>query len=457
MTKPLTLAIFQSMMPGGTAYGSWRHPENTAPDYLDVDHWVSLGKKLDAAGFDFLFFADAYGSPDTDDRFFDIRIKDAGIGAADPLVVVSAIAAATSKLGIVVTASTTTEKPQSLTRRYATLDHLTKGRIGWNIVTGSGQAASARLFGEAMIPHDERYLIAEDHIQLSLKLWEQSWDDGAILLDRAAGVYADPSKIHDIHHDGPYFKADGFLTVPPSPQRTPLLLQAGTSGPGRDFAAKYAEAVFLAGGDAKHVAANIADIRERAERYGRPADSIKFLVGVGFITAPTTEEAQAKRGEMLSFSTVESAAAFYATLTGIDLLALDRTKPLGDVKTEQGQSGVERFSGADGVPPATVGEILEDYRRNGVNGSIFVGDPSTVADQIEEFIELTGADGFAIQPYLVPGTYDDFIELLIPELRSRGLMREQPEGSTLREHLFGEGRKRLPREHAGAQLQTPVS
>ncbi|UFS58808.1 NtaA/DmoA family FMN-dependent monooxygenase [Subtercola endophyticus] len=450
MTKPLTLAIFQQLGPAGTSYGSWRHPENTSTHYLDVDHWVELGKKFDEAGFDFLFFADAYGAPDASDRFFDIRVSDANIGAADPLVLVSAIAAATKNLGIVVTASTTTEKPQSLTRRYATLDHLTKGRIGWNIVTGSGQAASARLFGETMIPHDKRYEIADDHLQLSLKLWEGSWEDDALVIDKESGVYADSTKLHETHHDGPYFKSDGFLTVPPSPQRTPLLVQAGTSGPGKDFAARYAEAVFLAGGDPVHVAANIADIRRRAVGYGRAADSIKFLIGAGFVTAPTEEEALAKREVMLSYSTKESAAAFYATLTGIDLLAMDPDKPLGGVRTEQGQSSVERFAGSDDVAPATVGEIIEDYRRNGVNGTIFVGSPTQIADQVEEFIEATGADGFAIQPYLVPGSYDDYIDLLLPEFRARGLAKESLEGTTLREHLFGEGHKRLPAEHTGA-------
>jgi FMN-dependent oxidoreductase (nitrilotriacetate monooxygenase family) len=308
-----------------------------------------------------------------------------------------------------------------------------------------------------LIPHDERYAIADDHVTLSLKLWEGSWEDDALRQDKAGGVYADSSKIHTIHHDGPYFRADGWLSVPPSPQRSPFLLQAGTSGAGKDFAARYAEGVFLAGGDPHHVAANIADIKRRAAGFGRGAGSIKFIVGAGFITAATEDEALAKRETMLSFATTESAAAFYALLTGIDLLAMDRDKPLGAAATEQGQSSVDRFAGLDGKPPATVGEILEDYRRNGVNGTVFVGDPEQVADQVEDFIARTDADGFAIQPYVTPGTYDDFIELLMPVLRKRGLVRERPEGTTLREHLLGQGNNLLAPEHPGSAYRAKTA
>jgi alkanesulfonate monooxygenase SsuD/methylene tetrahydromethanopterin reductase-like flavin-dependent oxidoreductase (luciferase family) len=221
-------------------------------------------------------------------------------------------------------------------------------------------------------------------------------------------------------------------------------VQAGTSGAGRDFAATYAEAVFLAGGDPVHVAANIADIRRRALEKGRSADAIKFLVGAGFVTAATSDEAWQKRAEMLDLSTVESAAAHYALLTGIDLPSMGPDAPLSDVSTEQGQSSVGRFKAADGKPAPTVRQIPEDYRQNGVNGTMFVGDPAEIADQVEEFVASTGADGFAIQPYLTPGSYDDFIDHLLPEFRRRGLAKDAPTGATLREHLFGEGAARLP-------------
>lgn len=455
---PLTLGIFQHFNPNGMTGGSWRHPDNRSIDYLDINHWVQLGKKLEDAGFDFLFFADSYGYPTLNDRVIDLALTEANnIPGLDPVVLLSAIAAATERLGIVSTASTIIDKPQVLARRFATLDHLTNGRIGWNIVTGSGQASSARLFGEEMTPHDQRYAIAEDHVQLSLKLLEGSWEDDAVKADKEAGIYADSSKVHEIDHDGPYFKAHGLLMVPPSPQRTPVLFQAGTSGAGRNFAAQYAEAVFLSGGEPEHVATNIADIRRRAVGYGRSADSIKFLVGASFITAPTEEEALAKREEMLSFTTIENAATKYAFFTGLDLLSMDLDKPLAGVKTEQGQSNLERFSGERDAPVPTVREILEEYRQNGINGSVFVGDPQQIVDMVEKFIGETKADGFLIQPYLTPGTYDDFIELILPVMRERGLAKTEFEGTTLREHLFGEGNKRLPSNHPGAQYRTPLA
>ena len=452
----LILGIFQHFNPNGMTGGSWRHPDNRAIDYLDLDHWTRLAKKLEDGGFDFLFFADSYGYPTLGDEVIDLALTEANnIPGPDPIVLLSAIAAATERLGIISTASTLIDKPQVLARRFATLDHLTKGRVGWNIVTGSGQASSARLFGEAMTPHDERYAIAEDHVQLSLKLWEGSWEDDAVRADKEAGVYADADKVHEIHHDGPYFKADGLLMVPPSPQRTPFLVQAGTSGPGRSFAARYAEAVFMSGGEPDHVAANIADIRRRTIENGRGPDAIKFLIGASFVTAPTEAEAREKRDKMLSLATLEDAATKYAFFTGLDLLAMDLDLPLGGVKTEQGQSNVDRFTGKNGAPVQTVREILEEYRQNGINGSMFCGTPAQIVDEVEEFISRTGADGFLIQPYLTPGTYDDFIELILPLLQERGMVEKDKRTGTLREQLSGAGNSRLPATHPGSTFRVP--
>jgi FMN-dependent oxidoreductase (nitrilotriacetate monooxygenase family) len=450
MTTPLTFGVFQRMGPGGVTGGSWRHPDDTSAGYLTIDYWTTLARQFEDAGLDFLFLADSYGYPTLHDRLIDLAAADAiNFPAADPIVLVSAIAAATSRLGMVVTASTTVDKPQVLARRFATLDHLTGGRIGWNIVTGAAQASSARLFGEQMTAHDERYAMAEDHVQLALQLWETTWADDALRQDKATGVYADPAGLRELTHEGPYFRAHGLLTVPPSPQRTPLLFQAGTSGRGRDFAATYAESVFLAGGDPDHVAANISDIRRRAVARGREPDAIKFLVGAMFVTAPTEAQAQAERRKMLELSTLENAAAAYAFFTGLDLMSMDLDGPLTG-KTQQGQSSVDRFTGENGAPVATVRQVLEDYRRNGVNGTVFVGEPEHVADQTEAFVARTGADGFLIQPYVTPGTYDQFIDLLLPVLRARGLARQGYQGGTLRAQLFGAGHDRLPPSHVGS-------
>ncbi len=456
MGKPLIFGVFQFLRPGGIIAATWRHPSDTSAHYLEIDHWTSLARRFEEAGLDFLFFADSYSYPVLDDGIIPEAVSHAiHFPEADPIVIVSAVAAATSTLGLVVTSSTTVEQPQAIARRYATLDVLTQGRIGWNIVTGAGQGASARLFGQSLIPHDRRYEMADDHVELTVKLWEGSWEDGALRVDKAAGVYADPARVHEISHDGPYFSARGTLTVPPSPQRTPLLFQAGTSRSGREFAAKWAEVVFMSGGDPTYIRENIRDIRRRSEELGREPGSVRFVIAASFLVGPTDEDARRKREEVLKLSTIEDAAVEYAHFTGLDLAAMDLDAPLGGVSTEQGQSNVDRFTGVNDAPVPTVREILEEYRRNGAAGTTFVGSPSTVADEVERFVAETEADGFLIQPLFTPDTYEDFIELLLPELRRRGLAADQPEGTTLREHIFGTGHRELPDDHPGRSLLKP--
>ncbi|GAA0993703.1 NtaA/DmoA family FMN-dependent monooxygenase [Subtercola frigoramans] len=445
--KTIMLGMFQAMGLGG----AWRLPGNTSTEFLDLDHWITMAMRLDEAGVDFLFFADDYAYPIMNGQVIDVAIKEALLfPKADPVTLLSALAAVTTKLGLVVTSSTTIEKPQALAKRFATLDHLSKGRIGWNVVTGAGQNSSAKLFGEKMIPHDERYALAEDHLQLAMKLWQGSWEDGALKVDKENNVYADPSMVHEIEHDGPYFQAHGLLTVPPSPQRTPVLFQAGTSTKGRDLASRYAEAVFLAA-EPDMMAEQIADLRARAVSHGRAPDAIKFLIAGTFITAETEEEALALRERMIGFNTLEGAAAAYAFFTGLDLLSMELDKPLSTVKTEQGRTNVERFAGENGKPAPTVREILEEFRRNGVMGQPFIGTPAQVVDQAKAVIAQTGADGFLVQPG-PDGTYDDFIDLLMPVMRERGLIAPPASaGTTLRERIFGAGQKRLPHDHPGAQ------
>ena len=277
------------------------------------------------------------------------------------------------------------------------------------------------------------------------------------MLDKQRGVYAEPGGVRIVHHEGPYFRTDGIMNMPPSPQRTPLLVQAGSSGRGRQFAGHNAEVVFVTGGKPATVAANVLGIRESALAEGRPADSIKIVAGAHIITAPTSTEAWAKHAEMLAMSTPEGAAAVYAGTTGIDLLALDPDKPIAQTSTEMGQSNLERYLGKDDKPAPLVRDILENLRRTGYNGNNFVGDPVEIANKIQEFVELTDIDGLLILPHLTPETYDDFIELVLPVLRDRGLARTDytapstvsGQRPTLRERLFPEGTAHLPKTHRG--------
>jgi FMN-dependent oxidoreductase (nitrilotriacetate monooxygenase family) len=415
--------------------GTWQLPENSSTDFLDLQHWIDMARSLDAAGVDFLFFADDYGYPLVDGRLPEQAIRGAiSFPRADPMAILPALAAVTERLGLVVTLSTTVEKPPMVARKLATLDHLTRGRIGWNIVTGAAQNASARLFGDELTRHDDRYALADDHVALTLKLWEGSWDDDGLVVDREANLFADPERVREISHEGSHFRAEGILTTPPGPQRTPALFQAGASEKGRELAAKYAEGVFIAA-EVPAMRAQIADIRRRAEENGRDPHAIKALIAGTFFVAPTEAGARELRRRTESVRTLADAAVQYAFFTGLDLSSMDPDKPLDPraALTETGRTNVERFLGPNAP---TVREILEEFQRNSVMGSPLIGDPMQVADQAEAVMAETGADGFLVQPDAY-GTFDSFVELVLPELRRRGLVKAAEPGSTLRERLTG--------------------
>ena len=451
----IILGAFQLMNPNGTVGTSWRHPKTTSSEYLTIRHWTELGRKLEQGGFDFLFFADSYGYPsDREGRTLPQAILDAtNIPMADPITLVSAIADATEHLGIVVTTSTQVEAPPAVARRYGTLDHLTGGRIGWNVVTGAAQNSLADLFGEPMLGHDARYAKAQEHVDICLRLWEGSWSAGALVADKQRGVYADPARIREIDYEGEYLSSRGVYTLPPGPQRSPLLLQAGSSPIGRAFAARFAEVVFVGAGDRALLASQIADIRAKAVECGRSPDAIRFLVGAHFTLGATREEAAAKRADMLRYATLEQAATMYAWGSGFDLREFPLDEPIPELHTETGQSALDRLNDAATGRRRTPREVLEEFRDRGINGIMFEGDGPAVADEVEEFLASVDADGFLVQPHITPGTYDDIIEHLVPELRARGLLAEAdatPSG-TLRGRIFG--RDHLPSDHVGASVR----
>jgi FMN-dependent oxidoreductase (nitrilotriacetate monooxygenase family) len=448
MTKKLAIGMFQN----GRARGTWRMPARAdEPNFTDLEYWVDLARRCEAAGADFLFLADSYGYPTLDGAVIPTAIeRDVQFSTVDSQMLMSALAAATSTLGLVTTVSTMAEKPPIVARQYRSLDHFSKGRMGWNVVTGSAQAGSALLFGEPLMPHDDRYALADDHVQLSLKLWEGCWADDALVKDADTGIWADPERVREVVHDGPYFSSRGVLVTPPSPQVTPTLFQAGASSAGRELAATYAEAVFLAA-ESKALAEQISDIRRRAEEKGRGRDAVKCLIAGTFRIADTEEEARRAHEEQIAGISLEFAATTYAYFTGIDLLSLDLDKPMpaAAANTDNGRTNVERFLGADAP---TVREILEEFRANGVMGKPFLGTVEQAVDQAVALIEETDADGFLVQPD-PDGGHDISFDKVMPELRRRGLIKDELPGTTLREHLFGEGCVRLPDTHPGAAFR----
>ncbi|NRD27519.1 NtaA/DmoA family FMN-dependent monooxygenase [Frigoribacterium sp. VKM Ac-2836] len=458
--KQIRLGVFEVAGPqvGGTL--SWSHPRSDSLGYHGLDLWIGMAKLLDRAGFDFLFFADGFGYPSIDGDLPETAAR-GGINfpGMDPALLIPTLARETERLGFVVTSSTGLDHPVQSARRFATLDHLTGGRIGWNIVTGASQNTVAEVFGhDEMRGHDARYDQADEYVDLAMTLWEGCWEDGAFRGDAEAGVLADRDRIHRVEFAGEHFRSSGYFTVAPSPQRTPVLFQAGTSDRGRAYAARNAECVFVQGTTVPKTAANVADIRAKAAAHGRDPESVKIMVGLTVTVAPTHDEAVALRKEFDDLQTDEVVAVLYAGNTGIDLLSLDPSRDLtqlqddGGPAGQMGQSNIDRFLPKDGSPAPTVREILDDLRGKGTRGLQVVGDPVEVADELERLVDETDLDGFLLEPIFGTADLADFAELVVPELRRRGRMPAEPATGTLREQMLGRPGPHLSADHPGARF-----
>ncbi|PRY12915.1 FMN-dependent oxidoreductase (nitrilotriacetate monooxygenase family) [Kineococcus rhizosphaerae] len=447
----LLLSAFEINGPNLTSQGLWAHPEQQTVRYKDLEHWLDLARLLEDGGFDLLFLADSPGYPVLRGRTPDVTFEQAvEMPTNDPMLLVPAMAAVTRRLGFAVTASTTFEGPYPNARRFATLDHLTRGRIGWNVVTTSSPVVS-ELHGRPPLPaHDVRYDVADEHLALSYRLFEGSWEDDAVLVDQDARRYADPGRVHPVHHDGRWFSAHGYFKVEPSPQRTPVIFQAGTSERGREFAAEHAEVVFLQGRDAATLRRHVQDLHARAARHGRAPGSVRTLVGLSVVLGRDRAHARERLEEYLSWVDVDAARAYFASMTGVDLAALDPSGSFSDVRTEGGRTQVERYRGE------TVAGATADFLRFGMREFVLTGTAGDVADDLERLLADTGADGFNVTPFVVPGSYAEFCAEVVPELRRRGLVADRRPGaapSTLREAVFGAGRARLPADHPAARFR----
>lgn len=458
MAKRIALGVFETINPTN-GMPTWNHPNGRADTWDDPRFWTRLARILEDAGFDFLFFADTYGYPTIDGQVPDETIAHSiQFPALDPMLLISALAAATDRLGFVVTSPTTVEKPYATARRFASLDHFTSGRIGWNIVTGSSQATTDALFGITDSgTHDSRYDVADEFVDVCLQLWEGGWEDGAEVRDRGRDVYADPAKLHRIDHAGPHFPVSGQFVVPPSEQRTPVLFQAGTSDRGRAFAARNAESVFIQGQTIARAAEHVADIRAKAVAHGRAADAVKVVTGMTVVVAPTHDEAVARRAELEEMYAMADAAVMFAGFTGVDLRDADLDMPLTDIRSDQGQTLIDRFV-RPGAPVPSVGDVLDSFRRKANRGFQITGSPDEVADEIQAIVEGSDVDGIMLEPTFGDlGAYEDFISLVLPILRERGIAGDGPDGATLREHLHPEGTARLPHDHPGARFRVPAA
>jgi FMN-dependent oxidoreductase (nitrilotriacetate monooxygenase family) len=409
-------------------------------DHNDIDAWIALAVALEQARFDFLFFADATGVPSVYQGSSDPAVSEGiGVPLNDPSVLMSALGAATTDLGLTFSSATLQEHPFNLARKLSTLDHLTRGRIGWNIVTGYSDSA-ARNFGlGTLLSHDERYEQAHEYLEVTYKLWEASWDEHAVTDDARLRRYADPAGVRPIAHHGRYYDVGGPHMCEPSPQRTPLLLQAGASRAGREFAARHAEGVFLIAPNLDAARAYAADIRGRAAAYGRSPSDLFFLQGAWFVVGDTAAQARRRERELFKAASPEGLLVDLSAKLGLDLGTVDLDATLDELDVPGVRGIIEQLKRA-GDSRATVRAALPRLL-----SARFTGTAGDIADELERWHDA-GIDGINVMDAPSHSAFADFAEHLAPVLQQRGLMQDHYAPGTLRQKIFGAG-SQLPTAH----------
>jgi len=442
MTKKIHIYAFDMNCVGHINHGLWTHPRDLSSSYTSLDYWVKLAQIAERGKLDGIFLADIVGVYDVYKGGPETAIATgAQVPVNDPMLLVPAMAYATKHLGFGITVNTTYEQPYLHARRMSTLDHLTNGRVGWNIVTGYLDSAARGMGLSEQLDHDHRYDIADDYLDVLYQLWEGSWADDAVVQDRANGIYARPDRVRPIKHDGPYYQIDAIHLSEPSPQRTPVLYQAGSSTRGRSFAAKHAECVFTGGPNPVIARDIISDIRKRAEGYGRNPHDIKVFVGMSLVVGRTEKEAQDKLEDYRRHASVEGALAHFSSSSGIDFSKYDLDEPIQYEKNNANNSILEAITTRSAGTVWTVRKLI-DQMVLGSRQKPFVGTPEQIVDHIASWIENADIDGINLPRTVAPESLSDFVDLVVPVLQERGLFKADYAEGTLREKLF-EATRRL--------------
>ncbi|MBB3424106.1 FMN-dependent oxidoreductase (nitrilotriacetate monooxygenase family) [Rhizobium sp. BK312] len=448
--KQILLNAFNMNSVGHINHGLWAHPRDQSHRYKTLDYWISLAATLERGLFDGIFLADILGVYDVYQGSADLTLRESiQLPVNDPLLLVSAMAAVTRNLGFGITVNASADAPYIFARRISTLDHLTDGRVGWNIVTGYLDSAARGLGLDNQIEHDTRYDRADDYLDLLYRLWEESWEDDAVLIDKERRIYADPSKVHVIDHQGPFYRSQAYHLAEPSPQRTPVLYQAGTSGRGKQFAARHAECVFIAAPDKNSARAASRSLREAVAAAGRKPEDIKIFLGITVITDRSVSAARDKHAEYLRYANPEAGLAHFSAGTGIDFSRydLDETIIYGKSNASQSATQIAQQRGW------TKRQLLQELAMGG-RYPVVVGDATEVADELSSWMDEGEIDGFNLTRTVVPESFEDFIDIVVPALQERGLYKTAYEQGSLRRKLFGEG-DRLPDRHIGASFRRP--
>ncbi len=447
MPTPLMFSAFVMNTASHILHGLWRRPDGGQLGFNSLKLWIDLVRELERGLFDVIFFADIHGTYTRIGGSFRKHVEvGLQIPSNDPAVILSALACNTEHLGMAITSSIVQDHPFSFARKMSTLDHASDGRIAWNIVTNA-LPNGARNFGyDNLTSHDDRYAWAEEYVDVAYKLWEGSWDEGALLQDRVSGMHGDPARVHRINHVGPRYKVEGPHLVAPSPQRTPLLFQAGSSPAGMRFAARHAEAQFLIVPTPALAAQVIAATRALLPQFGRSVGDIKFFQGLSFVIGSTEEEVRRKDRELDENIDYEAMIAHLGGVMDIDLGAESLDQPIDELETESAKSLLDwvRAAVPDRVPKVRDIGVLAS-RSSRVSGT-----PEQIADALAVW-QAAGIDGINVINATIPGSYLEFIEHVMPELRRRGLARHEYTPGTLRHKIFGHDR--LPGSHCGARYR----
>jgi FMN-dependent oxidoreductase (nitrilotriacetate monooxygenase family) len=452
MTKRMIMSVAVMASVGHNFHGTWRHPSSRSTDYNKLDLWTDLARRAEQAKFDAIFFTDHLGTTGTYAGSQDVVFEQAvNVPIAEASMLMSALALVTENIGLTWTSSVIQHHPFIFARMVSTLDHLSGGRAGWNVVTSSNERAF-RAFGYPGVPsHEERYGRADEYLEVVYKLWEGSWKEGAVLADRHRGVYTDPRMVQSIAHHGERYSVEGFHLIEPSPQRTPLMIQAGGSPTGLDFASRHAEVMFIAGMSPEGAAKQINAVKDLARAHGRRADDIRFLQGLTFVIGSTQSEAARLLDEWEHWRSTEGQTAYWTGLTGLDLGQFDPETPLEDLVNDiPGIRGA--FISAINAAPPGVKPTVRDYLTNIFKPQLIAGTPETIATSMEAY-QAVGVDGIQVMSVVMPGSYDEFFEHAVPYLQDRGLMQRDYAPGTLREKLFRGRGPHLNDRHPGSRYR----
>lgn len=427
--KSEKLVLNAFLFPGGHHEAAWRYKGSEPHRVTDIRLYQDLARRAEAAKLDAIFFADA--------PVLDANIRYAARHRLEPLTTITALAAVTEKIGFIATASTTYYEPYNLARLFASVDHISGGRVGWNIVTTSADAAAENFNRDRHPPHADRYRQAEEFVDVVTRLWD-SWEDDALVIDRDSGVFAESAHIHPVNHKGEFYQVKGALNVSRSPQGRPVYVQAGSSEEGRGFAARHAEAIFTAHQTLESAQSFYADIKNRARGLGRNPAHIKVLPGISPFIGSTEEEALKLEAEFNDLIQPAFSLGQLRRITGLELSEddIDRPLPREAVEATRARANSSRhqlvLDVIDRENP-TIRQLL--HRLAGGRGhKVIAGTPEQVADWIETWFRSGAADGFNVMPPWLTGGFDAFVDHVVPILRQRGLFREDYEGSMLRDH-----------------------